>query len=88
MMGDVDAAIEDVVNDSISNLEDEKPVVLDLDNVSLGNKCEEAINEEFNNILSILDFNSKETKTILDDGILMDESTFIRLLILITRKKD
>ena len=35
MMGDVDAAIEDVVNDSISNLEDEKPVVLDLDNVSL-----------------------------------------------------
>ena len=27
--------IEDVVNDSISNLEDEKPVVLDLDNVKL-----------------------------------------------------
>ena len=53
MMGDVDAAIEDVVNDSISNLEDEKPVVLDLDNVkSLQGQKD---NEEFNNILSILD---------------------------------
>ena len=59
MMGDVDAAIEDVVNDSISNLEDEKPVVLDLDNVKLSASVKKTMVEEFNNVLSILDFNTK-----------------------------
>ena len=59
MMGDVDAAIEDVVNDSISNLEDEKPVVLDLDNVKLSASVKKTMIEEFNNVLSILDFNTK-----------------------------
>jgi len=59
MMGDVDAAIEDVVNDAISNFDDEKPVQIDLDNVSQPATVKKAIAEEFNNIMTILDFNTK-----------------------------
>lgn len=59
MMGDVDAAIEDVVNDAISNFDDEKPVQIDLDNVSQPATVKKAITEEFNNIMTILDFNTK-----------------------------
>jgi len=59
MMGDVDAAIEDVVNDAISNFDDEKPVQIDLDNVSQPSTVKKAIAEEFNNIMTILDFNTK-----------------------------
>ena len=87
MMGDVDAAIEDVVNDSISNLEDEKPVVLDLDNVKLSASVKKTMVEEFNNVLSILDFNTK-TKITLGGGILMEGFTSTKLLIWIVRRMD
>ena len=87
MMGDVDAAIEDVVNDSISNLEDEKPVVLDLDNVKLSASVKKTMVEEFNNVLSILDFNTK-AKITLDGGILMEGFTSTKLLIWIVRRMD
>ena len=59
MMGDVDAAIEDVVNDSISNLDDEKPVLIDVDKLSVSAGVKKTIAEEFNNIMTILDFNTK-----------------------------
>ena len=59
MMGDVDAAIEDVVNDSISNLDDEKPVVLDLDKVNQSVTVKKAIAAEFDSILTLLDFNTR-----------------------------
>tara|TARA_Y100000817_G_scaffold314946_1_gene316303 strand:- start:3271 stop:4779 length:1509 start_codon:yes stop_codon:yes gene_type:complete len=59
MMGDVDAAIEDVVNDSISNLDDEKPVVLDLDKVNQSATVKKAIAAEFDSILTLLDFNTR-----------------------------
>ena len=87
MMGDVDAAIEDVVNDSISNLEDEKPVVLDLDNVKLSASVKKTMVEEFNNVLSILDFNTK-AKITLGGGILMEGFTSTKLLIWIVRRMD
>jgi len=59
MMGDVDAAIEDVVNDSISNLDDEKPVLIDVDKLSVSAGVKKTIAEEFDNIMTILDFNTK-----------------------------
>lgn len=59
IMGDVDAAIEDVVNDSISNLDDEKPVLLDVDKLSVSAGVKKTIAEEFDNIMTILDFNTK-----------------------------
>mgnify|MGYP003313500911 FL=1 len=57
MMGDVDAAIEDVVNDAISNLDDEKPIKLNLDQVSQSATVKKAIVAEFDNVLKMLDFN-------------------------------
>ena len=59
VMGDVDAAIEDVVNDSISNLDDEKPVLINVDKLSVSSGVKKTIAEEFDNIMTILDFNTK-----------------------------
>ena len=56
-MGDVDAAIEDVVNDAIANLDDEKPVKLNLDRVTQSATVKKAIVEEFDGVLKMLDFN-------------------------------
>ena len=56
-MGDVDAAIEDVVNDAIANLDDEKPVKLNLDKVTQSATVKKAIVEEFDGVLKMLDFN-------------------------------
>jgi|TARA_B110000908_G_scaffold172683_1_gene241958 hypothetical protein len=59
MMGDVDAAIEDVVNDAIANLDDEKPVKLNLDKVNQGAAVKKAIFTEFDSVLRMLDFNTR-----------------------------
>tara|TARA_R110001606_G_scaffold96378_3_gene213514 strand:- start:26341 stop:27918 length:1578 start_codon:yes stop_codon:yes gene_type:complete len=59
MMADVDAAIEDIVNDSLSNLEDEKPVTIDIDNVDTSDKVKKAISEEFETVLRLFDFNNR-----------------------------
>tara|TARA_A100000164_G_scaffold330870_1_gene319649 strand:- start:909 stop:2237 length:1329 start_codon:yes stop_codon:yes gene_type:complete len=56
-MGDVDAAIEDVVNDAIANLDDEKPVKLNLDRVNQSATVKKAIVQEFDGVLRMLDFN-------------------------------
>ena len=58
-MGDVDAAIEDVVNDAIANLDDEKPVKLNLDNVQQSATVKKAIVSEFDGVLRMLDFNTR-----------------------------
>lgn len=55
-MADVDSAIDDIVNDSISNLDDEDPVKLNLDAVELSNGIKKDIQEEFEEILKVLDF--------------------------------
>ena len=54
---EVDAAIEDIVNESISASEMENPVELNLDGIDTSDKIKKLIQEEFDNITSILNFN-------------------------------
>lgn len=54
---EVDAAIEDIVNESISGSEMESPVELDLDNVKTSDKIKKLMVEEFDNICGMLNFN-------------------------------
>ena len=56
-MADVDSAIDDIVNDSISNLDDEKPIQINLDEVELSDSIKQNIQDEFEYILAKLDFN-------------------------------
>jgi len=53
---EVDAAIEDIVNEAISGSEMEAPVEIDLDGVETSDKIKKIIVEEFNNICSMLNF--------------------------------
>lgn len=59
MYADVDAAIEDIVNDSISNLEDERPIEIDTDDIQVSETVKKAIASEFTNVLALLDFNNR-----------------------------
>ena len=54
---EIDAAIEDIVNDSIVTEENVKTVELVLDDVNVANNVKKAINAEFENVLHLLDFN-------------------------------
>lgn len=54
---EVDAAIEDIVNESISGSEMESPVELNLDGVETSDKIKKLMNEEFDNICAMLNFN-------------------------------
>jgi hypothetical protein len=56
-MADVDSAIDDIVNDSISNLDDERPIEINLDNVKLSDPIKKKIQAEFETILDLLEFN-------------------------------
>ena len=53
---EVDAAIEDIVNESISGSENEAPVMINLDGVETSDKIKKLINEEFDNITGMLNF--------------------------------
>jgi len=53
-----DAAIEDIVNDSIIGDHDEAPVNIVLDKLEASDNIKETIREEFDNILSLLSFNA------------------------------
>ena len=55
-MADVDTAIDDIVNDSISNLDDEDPIKINLDDVEMSAGIKKDIEREFEEILRILDF--------------------------------
>ena len=54
---EVDAAIEDIVNESVSGSEMESPVELDLDNVKTSDKIKKLMVEEFDTICGMLNFN-------------------------------
>lgn len=56
---DCDSAIEDIVTEAVAAADDEVVVKLDLEKVELSNSIKKLIEEEFDNILSLLDFNSK-----------------------------
>jgi len=53
---EVDAAIEDIINESISASEDESPVSIVLDKVEVSDQIKKGITEEFDNVISMLDF--------------------------------
>jgi hypothetical protein len=59
MYPDTDSAIEDIVNEAVASLDDEVVVKVDLEKVDLSKSVKNLIDEEFNNILKLLDFNSK-----------------------------
>ena len=53
---EVDAAIEDIINESISASENEQAVKVTLDKVEVSDQIKKGITEEFDNVLSMLDF--------------------------------
>jgi hypothetical protein len=53
---EVDAAIEDIVNESIAGSELEQPVDLALDNLEVSDKIKKTIKEEFDNIIGMMNF--------------------------------
>jgi hypothetical protein len=59
MYPDADSAIEDIVNEAVSAADDEAVVKVDLENVELSKSVKKLIEEEFDNVLKLLDFNSK-----------------------------
>ena len=56
---DCDSAIEDIVTEAVAAADDEVVVKLDLHKVRLSEGVKKLIEDEFNTILSLLDFNSK-----------------------------
>jgi polyhydroxyalkanoate synthesis regulator phasin len=59
MYPDADSAIEDIVNEAVASQDDEVVVKVDLEKVDLSKSVKNLIDEEFNHILKLLDFNSK-----------------------------
>ena len=55
MHPDVDSAIDDIVNESIVTSEDE-PISINLDDVNVGAAVKKRITEEFNSVLTIMNF--------------------------------
>ena len=56
---EVDAAVEDIVNESIVSGEDRKPIKLNLDYVNLPDTIKTKLYFEYNQILKLLDFTNK-----------------------------
>ena len=56
---DCDSAIEDIVNESIGAQDDEAVVKIDLDNTKLSTNVKKMVEEEFQAVLKLLDFNAK-----------------------------
>ena len=54
---EVDAAIEDITNESIAGNENKQPIDINTDNLKVSDKIQKTIKEEFDNIVSMLDFN-------------------------------
>lgn len=59
MHPDVDLAIQDIVDEAIANLEDEQPVVVNLENTKFSEAVQKRIKEEFERVLDILQFSIK-----------------------------
>jgi hypothetical protein len=59
LMADVDTAIQDIIDDAIANLDDEDPVTLDTDRLKVSDAVKKQIQEEFENIVELLDFKNR-----------------------------
>lgn len=55
---ETDAAIEDIVNESIVGDNDEAPVNLILDKLEISDKIKESVKNEFETVLQLLNFNA------------------------------
>jgi hypothetical protein len=53
---EVDAAIEDIVNESIAGSELEQPIDLNLDNLEVSDKIKKTMKEEFDSIVGMMNF--------------------------------
>jgi len=56
---EVDAAIEDIINEAIVMDQDRKPIKLNLDHVNLSETIKTKVYSEFNQIMKMLDFSNK-----------------------------
>lgn len=56
---EVDSAIEDIVNEAIVTDQEDYPVKLELDLLNVPNAIKKKLQDEFQNILNLLDFNEK-----------------------------
>lgn len=56
---DCDLAIEDIVSETISAVDDEEAVSIVLDDVKLSDSIKKKVVEEFDNIVQLLDFNTR-----------------------------
>lgn len=56
---DCDTAIDEICNEAIVVEDDEKIVTLNLDDIKISDQIKKKINEEFDNILHLLDFRNK-----------------------------
>ena len=56
---EVDAAIEDIVNEAIVLDQDRKPVKLNLDHVNLSETIKTKVYSEYNHLLKLMDFSNK-----------------------------
>ena len=59
MMADVDTAVEDIINESIAQLENESPVEINLDDVELSAAVRKSIQKEFEEIKNLMDFKAQ-----------------------------
>jgi hypothetical protein len=59
LMADVDAAIDDIVNESIGNIEDEDPVEINLRDLKVSTSIKKAIEDEFDEVLDLMKFNER-----------------------------
>jgi len=59
---EIDAAVDEIINESI-DIDEETVVNIDLDNIEISDKLKKVIREEFQNVLSLLDFNRRAYET-------------------------
>ena len=59
MYPDCSSAIDEIVTEAIAAVDDEKPIRLNLDNIDLTSGIKKKINDEFDTVLKLLDFNTK-----------------------------
>lgn len=59
LQGEVESAIDDIVNESIPNELEEQSVKLNLSDVEIPDKVKKAIHAEFDYVLELLDFNNQ-----------------------------
>lgn len=56
---DCSAAVDEIVTEAIAAVDDEQPVQINLDNVEIADDIKETIENEFEKILQLLEFNNK-----------------------------